>query len=319
MNRTLRVMGGRLFSPALAAAVLVSASAAAADENLPRFKTTATNLTLSDGTRTVLDYHYGEVPFKPYIAQLTTPGGMQILRDSPFDHKHHHGLMFAVAAEGVNFWEEFPTSGRQVHRGFDGIDVSNRGGTSVASFGEQLDWIAPKQGALLREARKLTLYRRPGLGATLLTWSTRLEPAGDRAEVKLGGSYYFGLGMRFLVSMDKVGQTSWADSKDSEVVHGDTRLTHSAWCAYTAPADGKPVTAALLDHPSNPRHPARMFNMVTPFAYLSATLNLSKEPLVVTKDRPLAVRYGVALWDGKAQPAQVEALYRQWLQLEEKP
>ena len=85
---------------------------------------------------------------------------------------------------------------------------------------------------------------------------------------------------------------------------------------YTAPADGKPVTAALFDHPSNPRHPARMFSMVTPFAYLSATLNLAKEPMTITKAQPLTVRYGVALWDGKREPAQVQALYRKWLALE---
>lgn len=316
MKRTQRVVGGLVLAVGMAAAILVSSPSADADEDSLRFKTTATNLILSDGTRTVLDYRYSDVPFKPYAMQLTTPGGVQILRDSPLDHKHHHGLMFALAVDGVNFWEETPAPGQQVHREFNKIDVSSRDGMSVASFGEQLDWIAPQRGVLLHESRRLKLYRSPGLGATLLTWSTRLETAADRGEVKLSGSNYFGLGMRFLESMDKVGQTFWADAKDSEVLPGGMRLTHSAWCAYTAPADGKPVTVAVFDHSSNPRHPATMFSMVTPFAYLSATLNLSKEAMTVTKDRPLVVRYGVALWDGKAEPAQVEALYRKWLTLE---
>ena len=48
------------------------------------------------------------------------------------------------------------------------------------------------------------------------------------------------------------------------------------------------------------------------FAYLSATLNLWKEPLELKAAEPLALCYGVALWDGTVEPADVEALYRRW-------
>ena len=47
---------------------------------------------------------------KPYADQLFSPAGVQVLRDSPLDHKHHHGLMYALAVDGVNFWEEFASS-----------------------------------------------------------------------------------------------------------------------------------------------------------------------------------------------------------------
>lgn len=315
--RSLNSAVGRLLLGASVMAVLGIAWPSLGEENRTlKFDQTAASLMLSEGGQPVLDYRYGEVPFKPYVASMKTPGGVQILRDSPFDHKHHHGLMFAVGAERVNFWEETPACGRQVHRGFSGINVSARDGLNTARFSEQLDWVTPQQDTLLRETRQLTFYRGANLPATLLTWSTRLEPAAGKPEVTLGGSNYYGLGMRFVVSMDKVGEMKWADSRDSQLVSGDTRLTHSAWCAYTAPADGKPVTAALFDHPGNPRRPARMFTMKTPFAYLSATLDLSKQPLKVTKQQPLAVCYGVALWDGKIEPAQVETVYRLWQTLE---
>lgn len=281
-----------------------------------KFEQTTASLILSEGGRPILDYRYGGVPFKPYVASLATRDGVQVLRDSPLDHKHHHGLMFALAAERVNFWEETPAAGRQVHRGFSGIRISARDGLNTASFSEQLDWVAPQQGVLLRETRQLTVYPGARAPATLVTWSTRLEPAAGKSEVTLSGSNYFGLGMRFVVSMDKVGEMQWADSRDNQLVQGDTRLTRSAWCAYTAPVEGKPVTAALFDHPRNPRHPARMFSMKTPFAYLSATLDLSKQPMKITKERPLAVRYGVALWDGRIEPSQVDVVYRLWQILE---
>ena len=50
---------------------------------------------------------------KFYIKELFTPGGVQVLRDSPPDHKHHHGLMFAIGVDGVDFWgEETGAGGR---------------------------------------------------------------------------------------------------------------------------------------------------------------------------------------------------------------
>jgi hypothetical protein len=106
------------------------------------------------------------------------------------------------------------------------------------------------------------------------------------------------------------------------VVRGDERLTPSRWCAYTAVADGKPVTFSMFDHPKNVR-PALWFTMAAPFGYLSATINLWKEPYALEAGKPLTFSYGVALWDGKVAAKDVEALYRRWLDLvgagEQKP
>ncbi|MHC4656117.1 MAG: DUF6807 family protein, partial [Planctomycetota bacterium] len=61
------------------------------------------------------------VPFKPYVQQLFSPAGVNILRDAPADHLHHHALMFAVKVNGVNFWEETPTAGKQLHKFFTDV------------------------------------------------------------------------------------------------------------------------------------------------------------------------------------------------------
>ena len=73
------------------------------------------------------------------------------------------------------------------------------------------------------------------------------------------------------------------------------------------------MTVALFDHPQNPRHPARMFTMAKPFAYLSATLNLWKEPLKIEAGKPLDLKYAVAVWDGEVDDARVERLYEKWV------
>ncbi len=93
----------------------------------------------------------------------------------------------------------------------------------------------------------------------------------------------------------------------------------TAWCAFHGPTAEGPVTVAVFDHPSNPRHPATHFMMPAPFAYLSATLNLWKQPLRVQAGAPLRLCYGVAIWDGEVSADQVEQLYRRWIELTKTP
>ncbi len=85
-------------------------------------------------------------------------------------------------------------------------------------------------------------------------------------------------------------------------------------CAYTAKADGKPVTVAMFDHPGNFR-PATFFTLTHGFAYLSATLNEWKEPITLKAGQPLKLCYGIALWDGEVDKAAVEKLYQRWVKL----
>jgi hypothetical protein len=261
-----------------------------------------------------MDYRGRLTPKKPYVRELFTPAGVQVLRDSPDDHKHHHALMFAVGIDGVDFWSENANCGRQAFRSMQTVAPSARDGAAWAGLVQQLDWIAPKaEKPLATEHRTVGVWQAKDAGASVVTWQTRLEPAAGRPSVKLAGSHYFGLGMRFVESMDKGGRFFNADNKDGEVVRGQERLTRTRWCAYTAKAGDKPVTVAMFDHPKNARHPALFFTMPAPFAYISATLNYWKEPLEVKAGQPLELRYAVAAWDGQIGADQVEKLYQRWV------
>lgn len=266
-----------------------------------------------DGNQPVLRYRYADVPKKPYVDQLYTPSGVQILRDSPDDHKHHHALMYALAVDGVNFWEEHEAnSGRELHKALPELKAVAVDGSSRAMFIEELEWVGPgSEKPLLIEQRTIEVFRRNDLDATLIGWRCRLQTPPGKDTAVITGHHYYGLGMRFLVSMDTGGRFFNADDSPGEDVNGQ-RLTGVKWCAYTAKANGKPVTVAIFDHPFNLRHPAKMFSMTTPFAYLSATLNAWKEPITLKAGEPLDLRYGVALWDGEVDKARVEHLYRRW-------
>ena len=267
---------------------------------------------VKDGDRPVMEYRYGGDLFKPYVSKLFSPRGVNVLRDQIADHPHHHGLMFAVSVDGVDFWAETKACGREVSKSKD-----NPSGFSWATGLEnQLVWVGPEGGtALASEDRRITVHRHDGLGVTLLTWRTKLSAAEGKPSIKLTGSHYFGLGMRFVQSMDGADDFFTPAGKAAgETVRGNERLVRGKWCAYTAEVDGKPVTVAMFDSPGNVR-PAWWFIMAKPFAYMSATLNLHREPLVVEAGKPLTLTYGVAVWDGKVKAEEIEKLYARWLDL----
>jgi hypothetical protein len=283
-------------------------------ENPLRITMSDDALSVYSGSNAVLRYRYRNVPFKPCVQQLFSPAGVNILRDAPADHLHHHALMFAVTVDGVNFWEEQAAPGRQLHREFDDVRVNKRDDTAFAGFTEHVDWLNPAtKELLLEERRTVEVLDLNEPDVTLLTWRSAFTLAEGKESAAITGAHYHGLGMRFVQSMDNGGEFRNADGKAGTVFRGDERLVRSKWCAYSAKADGRDVTVVMFDHPDNERHPATWFTMTAPFAYLSATLNLHEEPLMVVASKPVILRYGVALWDGKAETNQIEDLYERWV------
>jgi len=298
----------------LLAVVFLAISDTTFAENPMRITTEENIISVHTGDSVLLRYHYRDVPFKPCVQQLFSPRGVNVLRDAPADHLHHHALMFAVAVDGVDFWEEQQAPGRQVHRCFTDTRIDELVDVPLAGFTEQLDWVNPRNlELLLKEHRTIKVCQLNDFKATLLSWQSSFSVPSGKESATLTGSHYFGLGMRFLESMDVGGQFRNAEGKTGDVVRGDERLVQARWCAYTAEANGKPVTVAMFGHPDNLRHPTQWFTMTKPFAYLSATLNLHREPLKVTSDRPLVLCYAVVLWDNRVENEQIENVYNWWV------
>jgi hypothetical protein len=291
--------------------VVLAIPASAPGGEAMRVTVDANSLSVDAGAARIAEYRFGDVPFKPYIKELFTPNGLNVLLDAPHDHLHHHALMFAVAVDGVNFWEETPTAGRQKHDLLRHVtdDAPN---TPAVTWAEGLDWLDPTGKKLLGEMRLIHVARRTPPGPTVLSWESRLSAPGGKPSVTLTGSHYFGLGLRFIRAMDARGTFRNADNQPGTVFRGEERLVRSDWCAYTASVDGREVTVAMLGHPSNPRHPTTWFTMAKPFAYLSATLGLHEKPLEITEGKPLRLRYAVVLWDRPVDSEEITRLCQWW-------
>ena len=248
-------------------------------------------------------WDYLPTTFKPYVIKLVTPGGINILRDAPLDHTHHHGLMFAIKVDGVNFWEEYNPKdfGRQETLSITEAETESNG-RKEKKVESTLLWSDGVGQSLLLEQRTITAFQTDD--ATVLDWISVFTLPSGKYQAILGGNDYHGLGMRFIESMDLGGK--FFASSDAEKKEG--RLTPCRWMAYTAKADDKPITIAMFDTKDNPRSMLAytMGSANGEFGYFSATANLYRESVTLTPEKPITFHYMVVLWDGVKTAEEVE-------------
>ena len=170
-----------------------------------------TGWTINYEGRPILVYAFDPQKFKPYVQALYTVKGYGVLRDSPFDHLHHHALMYGIRVNGVNFWEE--TSGSGVQKVVESTPpeiLATSNGIAHARCVQVLHWLAPEDAflpnanapTLLVERRTLTLAINQASQETALYWNSDFEVGSKTNQVALTGANYHGLGMRFLQELD---------------------------------------------------------------------------------------------------------------------
>ncbi|MBI5385216.1 MAG: PmoA family protein [Verrucomicrobia bacterium] len=255
--------------------------------------------------------------FKPYVKELAPFKGRNIFRDAPFDHLHHHALMYAVKANGVNFWEEVAGCGFQKP-----IETSNwtegksANGQPQFTLKQRLHWLAPQdadlsdttQVAILVERRTLTLTVNEAQQEVALHWKSEFEVGPKTNQVTLTGANYHGLGMRFLQPLDPFAKH--LNSGGAPDLSGNKQdVSQHPWASVSF---GQSATLVLFGHPANARGDSWFFTMRTPFAYLSATQNLDKEPLVYRAGEKFQVNYLVTLYPGPKSPEAINQRGQQW-------
>ncbi len=262
----------------------------------------------------LLLYTWIDTLFKPYVKELFTPAGLNVLLDSPDDHKHHHGLMLAYKVDGINYWEETENSGRQKSLEISEIYSSSERMSGEGGFSTNIHWIGPESGVVvLKEKRTISGEFSLPLKANIFNWQSRIFVSDSKSPIPLAGAHYNGLGLRFVRSMDNAGRFVTAENKKGEIFRGQERLIPDRWCAYFSQVDNKKVTIAMFAAPGNPRGLTTWFTMKEPFAYLSATMKLHENPMTLNSGEMLSLRYGVALWDGHVEMQRIEDAYQYWV------
>nr|WP_277959757.1 DUF6807 family protein [Frigoribacterium faeni] len=141
--------------------------------------------------------------YKPYLHPLRTIGGRTLSLAMPSDHRHHKGLMYALTATDVNWWEEVAVDGYVDTPGVQRIEVTEQ--TGEAEIAQQLIWTdADGRRATFRERRVISCSWQEA-GFVRWTWSADFDVLRDTelrqsiwSEEHHGRMVnYHGLGIRF--------------------------------------------------------------------------------------------------------------------------
>jgi type 1 glutamine amidotransferase len=268
--------------------------------------------TVRYGGQKLLTYAHGK--FKPYVKELFTLTGANLLRDAPYDHLHHHGLMYAIRANGVNFWEETAGCGFEKPAGPPAFETEvDAQGHPQAVLRQTLHWVGPDDASLSDPAKAAILveHRALRLGVdeaqfeVALRWQSAFEVGTKSNQVTLTGANYHGFGLRFPQELDPLAKHLNAGGAPD--LNGRQDVSQHKWGSVSFNRPEQPATLVLFGHPSNARGDAWFFTMRAPFAYLSATQNLDKEPLVYRAGEKFQVNYLVALYPRLLSPEAIAA------------
>jgi hypothetical protein len=232
--------------------------------------------------RPFTSYIYPASLKKPVLYPLRSAAEVVVTRGFPLeprpgdstDHPHHVGHWFDYGdVNGFDFWghsnatpaADAPHMGTIVHTGVTRAE----GGADHGVLAVTADWRVPDGSSLLKERTEFVFSGAPGRRVIdrTTTW-TATDKAVTFNDTKEGA---FGIrvaralehpstepqvfvndrGEKERVSRpDNIGVTGnyiGSDGKTGEAVWG----TRGPWMGLTGTVDGKPVTLAILDHPSN--------------------------------------------------------------------
>ena len=268
----------------------------------------------------LLVYAFATKQFKPYVRELYTLRGDNVLRDAPPDHLHHHGMMYAVFVNGINFWEERGTPGFESHVALPlhtaRIDAN---GMPVASFTENIRWLAPTQTvsadsltlALLIEQRTITVAIDERNQEVALRWDSEFQVGPRAGKVTLSGPNYDGLGLRLPESFNHVAK--FQNSAGRPYTGPNTQNAIPArWTSVSGVMDGHDVMLAMFGRPDNELADAFFFTMLDPFAYLSATQGLDKKPLEYSAGDKFSLSYLLTVYSENKPPEFIRQRCKLW-------
>ncbi|CAN5865856.1 hypothetical protein BH24ACT3_BH24ACT3_03180 [soil metagenome] len=255
-------------------------------------------------------YHWGARK-RPFVHPVTTPAGHVLTRNAPDDHPWHHALWFTIKfVNEENFWEEMAPYGVLRHTA-PPVVTEAEGHTTVAG---PLAWTRPDRETVIIDEERTLSHCPLDDDAYALDLRTVLTP---RADVRLDRTPYTTWGGYGGLSLR--GRADWIDTTlriAGGVSTDKLRGERASWCDLTGRPDGASTAAgiAMLDHPSNPRHPVPWYGTTRAPNYgdegWSNFLNaafLWEEGLDLAAGDALGFTYRVIVHDGHWDDARFDA------------
>ena len=248
------------------------------------------------------------------IHPFNTMGGERTTDIAPPDHRDHRGIFFA--------WHnmEFKRGDETVRGDFwgwgsfaptEGRVITNRevrlvrADVKSAEIAVRNDWLIANQ-VVMQEAATIGVGEEQGARVLDLTYRFTSD-----YDVTLNRMAFTG----FCFRCRKDGTYVFSDSKgevtlpNSSATNPDSDWPGRDWYSHAVThADGKTVTSAVIDHPSNPPslwHGARSVSFLNPCIAAPAAVNIPAR-------QPLTLRYRAVAYDGPFPAGLLDRMAARW-------
>lgn len=247
---------------------------------------------------------------KPFLYPVRTASGNVLSRGWPVeprpgdeqDHAWHRGIWYGHGdINGEDFWREKPdgTTARLVMQGGPKLTDGKRG--KRGSLEAVLAMRGAKGTRIGTVTERLEFER---LGSSVMIHATVTVSADGGGPLRFGDTDDGGFGFRLATEFR---QDRGAELMNSDGLTGTQQIwgKQAKWVKYSATINGKRAGVAMVDHPSNLRHPtgwhARGYSLCSanPFAVGSFAGDKRRDgSYVLPEGQTLKLRYLVVVFDG---------------------
>jgi hypothetical protein len=248
-----------------------------------------------------------------YIHPVRTPSGRVVTGDYPADHRHHHGIWFAwtkTAFQGrePDFWNMGDAKGRVE---FEALDNTWNGAVH-AGFEARHRYVDLTSGApitVLREEWLTRVFDSPPRSTSyVFDVEVRQINVAD-APLILPEYHYGGIALRGAIDFVPPDNVAFLTSEGKDRKTGDA--APSRWAYIAGTVNGARAGVAVLAHSKNFRAPEPMRIHPTD-PYLCYAPSRSGDWAIPPKGTHTA-RYRFVAFDGTPEPAELERLWRDYV------
>lgn len=254
---------------------------------------------------------------RPFFMDVFAPDGTRLTRqwppkkgEDPVDHADQHGGIWLAFGDisGVDFWRN-KGEVRQVSL------TLGRPEQAGLRFSASNEFRSPTGELMCRQTTQY-MFGECSQGV-LLDWTSVIEPVGE--PIVFGDQEEMGLGVRLATPLTVTHGGDIVDAhghRDERGVWGK----QAAWCEYRKQVESTDVGIAIFTSPKNFRQcwfHVRDYGLMVanPFGRNAFTKQAPSQ-VVVKRDRPLQLRFGILLSATKSRRTDVIAAYKRFLDLE---
>ncbi|HUG81594.1 MAG TPA: PmoA family protein [Bryobacterales bacterium] len=281
-----------------------------------------------DGKPFTTLYYGGDAP-KPYLHPLRAASGTIVTRGYPMenirgeqrDHPHHRGLWFTHGeVNGLDFWANELSAGRPRGGLVEPLEVrTGPGGVISGTF----LWKTPGGLPILREERTMRFH--PGAPNRMIDFDVKFTALAE--EVHFGDTKEGMFAIRLATPLEEpharaegVVRTGTITSADGKTGEKNLWGKRSPWLDYSGAIEGEKLGVAILDHPSNPKHPT--YWHVRSYGLFAANIfgehDFHRDPkrdgsVTLKSGEVLRFQYRVVIHPGDVKSADVAGLYQKYV------